>query len=256
MKNIKIKKYPRSVNNKQCLGPCYEKDVSLLHPLFLHNFENEKFRGKPFCPTDRYEYIDEITNVKEQLVYDTCENPTHGKDVSTQESLLFFQSGFTKDLFLHFYYNINSFSSTLEWIDENKFTPVQTRTRIINAALNLYGDRLEYLDDIFIFFYIEYIKDKFINKIYDNTNEYIGIQNEEILIVNPTKNNLKKNDLKIERTNYIAEKFLNTIEIKKFLFKYIKNKTILFENYNDSLYLIYQDHLIYIKNIIKNILSK
>lgn len=248
-----IKKYPKSINNRQCLGPCYEHDTSFIHPLFLQNIKNKHFTRKPICPTDRYEKIDELTNYKDTFIYDECKNPTHNKDISTNESLLFFQSGFTKDLFLSFYYNINSFGSALEWIDENKFYPIQTKERIINAALNLYGDNLDYLDDIFIDFYIYYAKEKFINKIYNKINQYIGKENDEILIVDPNKNKLKIDEFKIERINYISEQFLNKSDTKKFVSKYMKFKIILFENYDEPLYMIFQEHLDYIKNMAEKI---
>jgi hypothetical protein len=257
MENIKIKKFPRSINNKQCLGPCYKPETKFIHPVYLQNVKNDFLPvDKPICPTVAYEKKDELTNIKRVLTYDTCKIPTHDKDVSTPESLLFFQSGFTKDIFLSLYYNINSFESALEWINENENIPIETRERIINAALNLYGDNLEYLDDVFVNFYISYIKDKFMNIIYKNINENIGSKDNEILIVKSTNNNLKINDLKIERINYISEKFFNYTDTKKFLIKYIKAKNILFEDYNDVLYVIYAEHLQYIKNIISNILFK
>jgi hypothetical protein len=257
MENIKIKKFPRSINNRQCLGPCYKPDTKFIHPVYLQNIKNDFLPiNDPICPTVAYEKKDDLTNIKRTLTYDTCKNPTQDKDISTQESLLFFQSGFTKDIFLSLYYNISSFESALEWINENENIPIETRERILNASLNLYGDNIEYLDDIFVKFYVSYIKDKFMNIIYKNIHENIGTKNNEILIVKNTNNNLKINELKIERINYISEKFFNHTDTKNFLMKYIRSKKILFEDYNDGLYLIYTNHLQYIKNIISNILLK
>jgi hypothetical protein len=253
----KIKKYPKSINNRQCLGPCYETNTEILHPIFLRNIKNSEFKGKPFCPTDFYQIENEATGKKIDIDYDICYNPTQNKDSSTIESLLIFQSGFTKDVFLSLYYDINTFEEMCEWLEINKFYPLETKVRIVNAALNLFGDNLDYFDDSFVDFYIEYIKEKFIILFYKDIYEYIGTDKEkkEIFIVNKYKNNLKYDDLYVERINYLVEKFFNKTEVKKFLFKFLKSKNILFENYNDILYIIYKEHQIYIENLIKSMLE-
>jgi hypothetical protein len=255
MENIKKRKFPKSINNRQCLGPCYKPDTSFIHPVLLVPVKNDLYPGKAVCPTTKYEKVDEFSQKTFNPAYDVCNNPTHDEDTSTQESLLTFQSGFTKNIFLSQYYNINSFEDALEWIDENKFTPIETRERILNAALNLYGDNIMYFDDIFVDFYISYIKDKYINNIYKDIHENIGIKNEEILIVDKEKNKLKINEFNIERINYIAKVFLDKLEVRKFLSKYIKSQNIHFSDYDNMLHLIYTNHIIYIKNIIKHILS-
>lgn len=251
----KIKKYPKSINNYQCLGPCYEPDVSILHPVFLNNIKNSFYPDKPFCPTDYHEETDRA-GVKRDISYDICKNPTHKKDASTIESFTLFQSGFTKDIFLSFYYGINSFEEMNEWLETNKFAILETKERIVNASLNLYGDKLDFFDDIFIDFYSNYIKEKFLNIIYKEINKYIGIKNDEVLIVDQLNNKLKYDEYYVERLNYIAEKFFNIFETKKFLTKFLKSKKILFEDYDNVLYIIYKEHLDYIKNIIGSILEK
>jgi hypothetical protein len=256
MENKKIKKYPKSINNHQCLGPCYEPNTTIMHPVFLSNVKNDLFPGNPFCPTDFYEIVDERTGVKKDIEYDMCKNPTHNKDASTTESLTIFQSGFTKDVFLSFYYEINSFEEMNEWLETNKFAILETKERIVNASLNLYGDNLDFFDEIFVDFYVNYIKEKFLGIIYKDIHKYIGVENNEVFIVDKSSNKLEINDHNVERINYIAEKFLSHIETKKFLIKFLKSKKILFEDYDNPLYLIYKAHAEYIKNIIGSIQEK
>lgn len=255
MENKKIKKYPKSINNRQCFGPCYEPNTTILHPVFLSTVKNAIYPETPFCPTDFHEVVNERTGEKKEIEYDTCKNPTHNKDASTTESLIIFQSGFTKDVFLSFYYGINSFEEMNEWLETNKFVTLETRARIVNASLNLYGDNLDFFDEIFVDFYVDYIKDK-LSIIYKDIHNYIGIQNNEVLIIDKYNNKLGINEYNVERINYIAEKFFSHIEAKKFLIKFLKSKKILFENYDDILYFIYKEHVEYIKNIINLILQK
>jgi hypothetical protein len=256
MENKKIKKYPKSINNHQCLGPCYEADVQIMHPVFLSNIKNDLYPNYPFCPTDYHEVTDERTGQKKDIEYDLCKNPTHKKDTSSTESLTVFQSGFTKDIFLSFYYDINSFEEMNEWLEINKFSMLDTKERIVNASLNLYGDKLDFFDENFVDFYSSYIKEKFLNIIFKDINKNIGVQNDEVFIIDKSKNNLKYDDFYIERINYIAEKFFNYLETKKFLIKFLKSKKILFEDYDNILYIMYKENLEYIKNSINLILSK
>jgi hypothetical protein len=252
-KNKKIKKYPKSIQNHQCLGPCYEPNVEIIHPIFLNKIRKNEY---PICPTDYYEVIDERTGKTHYAEYDNCENPTHNTDISTPETLTIFQSGFTKEIFLSYYYEINSFEEMIEWLATNKFAILETKERIVNASLNLYGDNLDFFDEIFIDFYCDYIKEKFLGAVYKEIQQYIGVENNEVFIIDESNNKLKNNEYYIERINYIAEKFFNNFETKKFLTKFLKSKNILFEDYDDILYIIYKEHVEYIKNSIFFILGK
>lgn len=259
MKNRKLaKKYKKSINNIQCLGPCYKPDTYVVHPVYLEHIN--KYDDNPFCPTEYHEVNDTKTGKNKVIPYDICENPTDITDISTSESIILFQSGFTKDVFLSLYYDINSFEEMIEWLNINKTALIDTKTRIVNAALNIYDNNIEHFDDTFIKFYIEYMKDKFTKKIYKEIHENIGIKDGDILIIKDKDrnkdrdsdknkdNNLKYDEYTIERINYIVEKFLNIDEVKKFLHKIIKTREIKFEDYDDSLILIGNKHIEYIKN--------
>lgn len=251
MENIKTQKHQKSITGKKCLGPCYTAGTSFTHPAFLTNIKNDFYPGKSVCPTTRYEIVDEVTNKTHQLSYDICTNATHDKNVSDVGSLIYFQSGFTKDIFLSFYYNINSFEDAIMWIQDNNFTPLETRERIINTALNLFGDSINHFDDIFTKFYIEYIKNKHIGDIYKELYKYIGMVDNSILVVK-SNNKLSFDDHQIERKNYIIETFFNIQNVDKFLIKYLKAKSISFADYNDVLYLIFIDNLAWIRKTIES----
>lgn len=249
MKNNKItKKYKKSINNLQCLGPCYDGKTYVVHPVYLEHIG--KLDDKPFCPTEPHEKYNEITNKNEQILYDYCENPTDKVDISINDSAMLFQSGFTKETFLSLYYNINSFEEALEWLNNNNFLILDTKIRVINAALNVHGNNLTYFDDIFVNFYIDYIKEKFSKKIYKKIHQNIGIDNGNIIIVKDKNNKLDFNDYTIERINYIIENFFDINKVKKFLANILKEKKIKFDEYNDNLVIIADYNIKYIKNLI------
>lgn len=252
MDKKKIKsKYPKSINNYSCIGPCYFPNTIVKHPVFLEQFTDE---NKPFCPTQEFQIENEITGKKEKKIHDVCKDPSHKEDITTIESLVILQSGFTKDIFLSTYYDINSFDDAVEWIQNNSFTSTDTRTRIINAALNIYGDDMDFINEDFIIFYIEYIKEKEIKNIYKNIHTNIGVLNNEIFIVKNKDNKLGYNDLKIERINYVVQKFITKNEIKKFFSRFFEKKKKIFEEYDDILLLITGDFIEYIRKAIRNIL--
>jgi hypothetical protein len=251
MDNKQKKKYQKSVKNLQCLGPCYKAGLSVLHPLFLSKIRSHE--NKPFCPTEYHDVIDERSGKLLQIEYDECVGPTQDADASTTESLIIFQSGFSKDVFLSLYYNINSFEECLEWLSTNKFIPIETKARVVNAALNTYGDNLDYFDDVFVDFYISYMKEKMIKTIYKEIYKNIMVKDDKVIIVkNSSLNSLKYDDNMVERLNYIVEKYFNIVDAKKFLIKFLRSKKIVFDDYNDILYLISKNHIIYIKNDIDN----
>lgn len=251
MKNKKItKKYKKSINNFQCIGPCYDGKTYVVHPVYLKYINKQD--DKPFCPTEPHLKYNEVTNKNEEVLYDYCENPTDNVDVSLNDSAMLFQSGFSKETFLSLYYNINTFEEALEWLNNNNFLLLDTKIRVINAALNVYGNNLTYFDDIFVNFYIDYIKEKFSKKIYKQIHKNIGISDGNIIIVKDKNNNLEYDDYIIERINYIIENFFDVNKVKNFLSNLLKKKNINFDEYNDNLIIIADNNIEYIKNNIKN----
>jgi hypothetical protein len=241
--------YQKSMNNHRCIGPCYYPKTNVIHPVNLDKYINLNYST---CPTRNYIVKNEITGKDESKSWDKCENPTHKEDIASVESLIILQSGFTKDFFLSNYYDINSFDDSIEWLNNNDYVFIDTKIRVINCALNVYGDNIDLFDEKFIDFFITYIKEKYITYIYKKIYKNIGSNNTDIFIINEKKNNLKYEELKIERINFIAEKFINKYKIRGFYQKFSMEKKYKFENYDDSLLLLLNLFIEYIKKDIYN----
>lgn len=253
---LKNKKYKKSINNQQCLGPCYQPNTNVIHPIFLTKIDRRyPDNDKPFCPTNFFKKKNEMTGVYEQKNFDICENPTHDKDIITAESFVIINSNFSKETFLSYYYDINSYEDSLIWIENNNFVHIETKIRIMNASLNLYGDKLDYFDEKFINFYISCIKELYIYLIYSRICNFIGIHNNNILIIDDKKNTLNKKDFETERINYIIEKFISFDNTKKFLFKFLSSKPFLFENIDDIILELCFENINFILSSIDSILK-
>ena len=242
----KSKKYPKSINNFQCLGPCYDKNTSILHPTQLRTYTSKN----PFCPTAAHIEKDPVTGDPIKMYTDRCLNPTHNKDELASSSLLAPKSEFTKELFLNLYYGINSFDQCIEWISNNSSLPLQTQIRVLNSALNVFGKNIELIDDRFVSFFIDYLKKKEISRIYNKIHQSIGVINDDVLIVDKESNPLNKEDKQTERINYIIKKFINSENIKGFLVKYIYTHKE-WEDVNDNLDLMTQSFFNYIAKKLK-----
>lgn len=243
--NKKIK-YPKSITNIQCQGPCYEKNTSILHPTRFRTVTSHE----SFCPTTEHMGQDPVTGDPIKLYTDGCVNPTHNKDELTFSSLLAPKSEFSKLMFLAIYYEINSFEDCMVWLEGNSHVGLKTQIRVVNASLNVFGNELLLIDDRFVNFFIDYVKKSEIYRIYDNVHKNIGIVKEQVLIIDEKNNTLKKDDNQIERMNYILLKFVNTGNVKSFLIKYA-NAYKGWNDIDDNLELIVKS---FIEYIIKKIL--
>jgi hypothetical protein len=241
--NKENKKYPKSINDFQCLGPCYEKNTTIFHPTRFREISDPQ---QPFCPTVEHAVEDHLTGISRKTTFDTCLNPTHNKDVSTSFSLLNPKSEFSKELFLGVYYNINSFNQCMEWITNNSHVSLKTKIRIINATLNAYGNEMDLINDKLNEFFIEYLKIQGVKNIYNKIHKNIGISNNEIIIVNEKKNSLKKDNYHVERINFIVDTFINSENVKKFLLKNMYSRKD-WNDHNDNLNLMTDDFIEYIQ---------
>ena len=246
--DIYIKKYPKSKNNFQCLGPCYNSGVMVMHPTQLEYVTDYT---QPFCPVDLWDKTDPKTGKTTKLVVDTCFNPTEKENISNKElqlNILTPYIDFNSEQFLKIYYNIFSFEDSIEWIDKNNFVPLGTKIRIINASLNTFGETIDLFDNRFTDFFIEYIKKRILKTIYKKVSPNIGIQNDNVLFVKTEDNNLSNTDNYIERTNFLVKIFLNKEETTRFLVKYFKNRKKTWGDTRDHLTKMGNDIAIYIQN--------
>jgi hypothetical protein len=249
IENKNKKKYPKSINNLQCLGPCYNKNTSILHPTQLRTYTSKD----SFCPTSVHIEKDPNTGASIKMYTDKCLYPTNNEDELGLSSLLTPKSEFTKELFLNLYYGINSFTQCIEWISNNMYVSLKTQIRVVNAALNVFGNDIDLIDDRFTSFYIEYIKKKEISKIYDKIHKKIGIIDNDVLIVDEENNSLNKEDKQTERTNYMIKKFVNNDSIKGFLLKYVYAHKK-WEDVNDNLDLMTHSFIAYTENRLRRMI--
>lgn len=219
-----IKKYPKSKKKFQCLGPCYHSKTKVVHPTALEIVTDNE---NPFCPVDEWIYQDEKTGETKKLITDICFQPTERENISNKEmelNILTPYIDFNSSQFLKIYYNIFTFEDSIDWLCRNQHLPLNTKARIVNSSFVAFGESIEIFDARLTDFIIEFIKKKKIQEIYDKLHLYIGIKDDEILLI---QNNLPKTTLCVERINFLIKTFITKEEITKFLTKYFiykKNK--------------------------------
>jgi hypothetical protein len=245
-----IKRYPKSKNNYQCVGPCYPPGTMVVHPTQLE-FVTEG--PLPFCPIDEILYEDAKTGEILRKSTDTCYNPTEKDNIDKTQlevNILIPHIDFNAEQFLKIYYKIFSFDGAVDWIDNNQHVPMGTKVRVINCAIEAFGDTMELFDIRFCNFFIDYVKLKKIKTLYSQIHENIGIDEKtgDILIVDKQSNKLGLFDKSVERINYIIKTFINKEEITKFLQKYFKKSPDHLSFEDNHLNKMSNDLIIYISN--------
>jgi len=212
MQKFPEKKFPISINNNQCIGPCYEPNTYILHPISLKHITHIE---RPFCPTQSW--IDNNGNMQE---IDTCLVATDKLEIDQNQINMSFVIPtfyFNCEVFLKTYYDIYSFDDALDWITHNK-APLYTNLRIINCAWKVYGLSIDIINDNLIDFYINLIKKEWIKNIYPFIAHYITIDNKNIYFMNNDQD-IEKNS--VEKINFIIKKFNNKEIIYKVIQSYI-----------------------------------
>lgn len=241
MNNIDNMKFGKSQSGLQCLSPCYPADLSTIHPITLRYY-NANF---PYCHVNNK--INSETNDIEDI--DKCFNPISADDYGKLNvDILIPLIDFNCNYFLVIFNNIKSLEDGMEYLDKKKYTSINTRARVVNCILKVYGDNIEIVDQRLIEFFIELAKKKWINLIYNATYKYIYADEKAVKFITPKNNHLNYNDYKIERINYIIVKFINFDEMYKFINRYLdhnRNNLNNIENYIEN---IKNDLIIYIEN--------
>jgi hypothetical protein len=256
---INIKKYPKSKNGFQCLGPCYHPGTMIVHPTLL---ETATDRYGAFCPVNAWEGEDPQTGQKTYNITDACFGPTKKENISNKElglNILTPYIDFDSGQFLKIYYNIYSFEDAMDWLDRNKHTPLDTQLRIINCSLKSFGKSIDLVDNRFIDFIVNAIKMKYAKIIYSRVAKYIGVDIndkkshgnpvEEITLV--SENKLSNTEYSVERMNYMIKIFLNRDEINKFVVRFFKSRKDKWENIVDFINFMVVDLAEYINNKIE-----
>jgi len=250
------KTYPKSIHNRQCIGPCYFAGTQIVHPITLQYINNT---GESFCPTAPFVHIDKITGKKETLVADDCYHPTENKDLSGKEfemNILNPNIEFNHKQFLNMYYDILSFEDAVEYISNKKYTPVITRLRIIDCALIAFGYELSIFDNRVVEFFIEIINNKWMDDVYKAIYTYIYIDDDKIYFANINNKNISESsDIKNIKYNFIKSKFVTNELIYKFLSRYLKHRKDNWDQIIQHSVNIKNDFIIYIENKITSSLK-
>jgi len=250
-----IKKYPKSDKGYQCLGPCYDKYVTSVHPITFDVITSKN----QYCPVAGYQSFYPTENKFKITYQDKCNqddtNSTLDKNEEIYNNLLPYMEFNIKD-FLAMFYEINTFEDGINWISNNSDMNIRTKIRIFECILNVFGKNIDIIDNRIIDFVIDIIKTNYIQKIYKSIKKYIKIDDKknsvEIDKNNDDNDKDNNNDKKIIiKTNFIIKTFINQDIIQKFLFKYFKIKKNEWNEIHDHINDIITELEHYIINIIK-----
>lgn len=217
------KKYSRSSHGKQCLGPCVTKNKKIIHPITLETVTD---KNDAFCPVAGFESVNEKNNKKEIKYTDTCYG-VQVNNINKNESImnvLVPYLDFDTKHFLIMFYNINNYEEGITWINTNSGYPITTRERIFESILNVYGETLDIIDNRTTDFILLLIKYKYDDIIYERLKRYIYIDllsGSVKLKENKQTDNDEQKQIKLE---YIYKKYINSLEINKFLYKYLRER--------------------------------
>jgi len=228
-------KYPKSKNNLQCLGPCYKAGSTIVHPVTLQYVRNDDV---PFCPVNEWEYINPTTGKKELRITDACYVNIVDK-AATDElamNIILPKIDFNDEHFLKIYYNIYSMEAVVDWIEKNKNMPYYSIKRVLDSAWSVYGFKDYILDDRLVIYYIEIIKKRWIKHIYRIIEKYIYIKDGMIYLDHPSNKITDIDNGKIQKINYIIDKFITYDDITRFLTKFMnvyRDNDKYIKSYND-----------------------
>lgn len=219
-------KYPKSVNNVQCIGPCYAAGSTIIHPVTL---EEISLPNSNFCPVDTIIITNPETGEKVVDTIDFCYMPTitqkdkHMLDQEIRKKLLAPTFKFSTTYFLKIYYDIGSLEEGIEWLDNNVMIPFRTRERVFNQMMTLYGDNMSIADHRIINFVRELMIRNIIS-ISQKVSQYIDIRDDKIVLTSPDPNrDIGQNKSKVNLINsYIKTKFLGDSEIGRFVSKFVR----------------------------------
>ena len=248
-----IKKYPKSEKGYQCIGPCYDKYVTSVHPITFDVITSKN----PYCPVTGFQKFYPSENKFKITYQDTCKNEdgesTLEKNEEVYNNLLPYMEFNIKD-FLSQFYEINTFEDGITWITNTTTDNIKTKIRIFECILNVFGKNIDIIDNRIIDFFISIIKTNYITKIYKSIEKYIHIDDKKNKVYidknssDDSKDNEKNNIIK---TNFIIKTFINQDIIQKFLFKYFKIKKNNWDEIHDHIIDLIEELDQYILNIIK-----
>lgn len=217
--NTLHKKYPKSIDGSQCIGPCYKSREIILHPVTLEWITD---KHNSFCPINE----NDDGEVTKECAKITSNDVKSSKDFDFEMLLPFVD--LTPQRFLKLYYNIYSIDDAFLWLNEHEYLALDTRIRVINNTISAYGKQSANYKDVLTDFILEIAQKKWNEHIYENISKYIYVDEKEnkIIFVDPKKNKLNKNDFYGERTKFIFDKLFSQKNVSSFLDKLIHKQDL------------------------------
>lgn len=251
-----IKKYPKSDKGYQCLGPCYDKYVTSVHPITFDVITSKN----PYCPVAGYQSFYPSENKFKITYQDKC-NDDNNTTMSTNDeiynNLLPYMDFNIKD-FLSMFYEINTFEDGINWISNNSELNIKTKNRIFECILNVFGKNIDIVDNRIVDIVIDIVKSNINNNMthfYKSIKKYIYIDVKKNTveikknIVDDTNKETEKDN--IIKTNFVIKTFINQDIMQKFLFKYFKIKKNEWDDIYEHIDDINNEFEHYIINLIK-----
>jgi hypothetical protein len=254
---INIKKYPKSATGLQCIGPCYPKNKTSIHPIRMDIVSSNQYS---YCAVNQFNKYNPEKQRTEEVIIDKCYNNNNSQNkVDSNENILnvivpFMD--FNLHQFLIIFYNIHTYEDGIEYISKNKSLSLSTLQRIYEAMLNVYASKIDIIDNRTIDFVIILIKKEYTGIFYERLKKYIYVDksNEEVYLKKNGQSD--DNDNIVLKTNYIIKSFINPNDVSKFLFKYFKSRKNDFEDSENIIKNLMDDFCSYIINIIISSIDK
>lgn len=225
------REYPKSKNNHSCIGPCYEPNTWIVHPITLDYVTDNVH---PFCPTNEWFRSNAETGKKSAAYTDICNKPTDKEDIHRKDlelNMLLPHIDYNCTQFLKLYYKINTFEESISWIKNNKHTPINTQLRIIDCSLKAWGQTDKDVNilsnqDLIEFLINDVVKKYWIKDIYNKVKKYIHISLDDNKISLKKKEKSKEHTPvsdkhRIQKINFIMKKFITANIFYRIMSRYL-----------------------------------
>jgi len=169
----------------------------------------------PFCAITGH--LDITNGKKRTIIMDQCVKKKHTSDELFDVTVSLPYIEFNEEQFLKIYYDLFTYGDCMIWIEKHKYTPINTRKRIVNCALKVFGNQIEIIDKQFIDFFSEIIHEKFkskLKKIYTNSDSLFNFISEYIKLSHSNNSIMSIDDMLLKFNKYVTKKNKLSLKIK------------------------------------------
>lgn len=209
------KKYPKTLRGDQCITPCYGAGQEFVHPITFQIVKEDK-QVCGIQPHDDFQL-------------GLCAVPTTMNQDEINRELITPYINLDLGFLLSSVYGCKSFEEVLTYIENESHLPIETRMRIVDMGLSVFGKNIIVLDPRFIEFIIKIVEIKYKKYIYKKNNKHIMFEKDVAFFVRK-QTTLSKKEHYSERITLMNEKFVNYNMVQTFLLKYFKTRQYDWEN--------------------------